>query len=60
MRRTAPVVLADSLPTSVEAVQASVASVSTPAEQATALVSSLSDVSVAWETLTQAAGSECD
>ena len=45
---------------SVEAVQASVTSVSTPPEQATALVSGLSDVSVAWETLNQAAGSECD
>ena len=50
----------DALQASVEGVQASVTSVSTPPEQATALVSSLSDVSVAWEALNEAAGSECD
>ena len=50
----------DALQASVEAVQASVTSVSTPPEQATALVSGLSDVSVAWDALNEAAGSECD
>ena len=50
----------DALQASVEAVEASVTSVSTPPEQATALVSSLSDVDVAWEALNEAAGSECD
>ena len=50
----------DALQASVEAVEASVTSVSTPPEQATALVSSLSDVDVAWEALKGAAGSECD
>ena len=50
----------DALQASVEAVQTSVTSVSTPPEQATALVSGLSDVSVAWDALNEAAGSECD
>ena len=50
----------DALQASVEAVQPSVTSLSTPPEQVTALVSGLSDVSVAWETLNEAGGSECD
>jgi len=40
--------------------QASVASDETPVDKATALVSGLDDINVAWEALTTASGSECD
>jgi phage shock protein A len=50
----------DAVRSSVEALQASVTSASTPADKATALVEGLSDLSVAWDSLDEAAGSECD
>ncbi len=46
--------------TSIETLQASVASAETPVDKATALVSGLDDINVAWEALTTASGSECD
>ena len=46
--------------TSIETLQASVASAGTPVDKATALVSGLDDINVAWEALTTASGSECD
>ncbi len=46
--------------TSIETLQASVASAETPVDKATALVSGLDDINVAWQALTTASGSECD
>ena len=49
----------DGLKTSLETLQTSVASAEAPADKASALVSGLNEISVAWEALTTASGSEC-